>query len=302
MRSVVMADGEGPSTAEGRCVAMVDTPLATFIATDLSNSWNFQTHSFSPAPAGTARQGKMLAYNHFRLRPSPLPWMNLPISHLPDWYSSEKPDAAKPGFGENSRGDWYRRHDVRKAFRTIGLVRGKHPYSLIVDDIQIDDQRRKYVWGMTMPTDVALGSTRITSAVPDSAEADVILTENESPDLTNSRPSERRRHLLVRVLDAAHLPDVPAVVERVAVANPPQPDVSLNRFHLTSEAVSPGFKLLLFPHVEGQVLPVSRWNETRDQVTVSWPDQTDVIRFTGGADGRNRVEIRREGGETVKIP
>jgi hypothetical protein len=302
MRSVVMADGEGPSTAEGRCVAMADTPLATFIATDLSNSWNFQTAGFTPPPADTPRQGKTHSYNHFRLRSSPLPWMDLPISHLPDWYSSEKPDAAKPAFGNNSRGDWYRRHDVRKAFRTIGLVRGKHPYTLVVDDIRIDDRRRNYVWGMTLAPDVVLGSVRVTSAMPDAAEAEIVLTESETPDLSNARPSEKRRHLLVRVLDASHLAETPAVVERVAVPNPPQPDVSLNRFHLMSQAVSPGFKILLFPHVEGQSLPVTKWNETRDVLTVSWQDQTDVIRTTTGEDGRTRLEIRRDGWQPVETP
>lgn len=302
MRSVVMADGEGPSSAEARCVAVVDAPLATFIASDISNPWNFQTAGFIPAPAGIPRQGKTLSYNDFRLRRSPLPWMDLPISHLPDWYSSEKPDGAKLGIGENSRGDWYRRHEVRKAFRTIGLVRGKHPYSLIFDDIQIDNKRHNYVWGMTLAPDVALGSVRVTSLLPDAAEADIILTENEKPDLRNALPSAKRRHLLVRVLDAAHLGEAPVVVERVAVPNPPQPDVSLNRFHLTSEAVSPGFKLLLFPHTDGQSLPVTKWNEKRDQLSITWPDQTDTVSFTSGSDGRTRVELRREGSESVTLP
>jgi hypothetical protein len=92
------------------------------------------------------------------------------------------------------------------------------------------------------------------------------------------------------------------VVERVAVPNPPQPDVSLNRFHLASEAVSPGFKLLLFPHVEGQPLPVTRWDPQRERVTISWPGQTDVVRFSAGGDGRTRVEISRQGGATVALP
>lgn len=63
-------------------------------------------------------------------------------------------------------------------------------------------------------------------------------------------------------LASSHAAGLPVAVERMSVANSLQPDVSPNRFHLTSKAVGPGFKLLLFPH----------------------------------------VEIRREGGETVKIP
>jgi hypothetical protein len=35
---------------------------------------------------------------------------------------------------------------------------------------------------------------------------------------------------------------------------------------------------------------------------VSWPDQTDVIHFTNGADGRTRVEIRRHGQQALRVP
>jgi hypothetical protein len=41
-----------------------------------------------------------------------------------------------------------------------------------------------------------------------------------------------------------------AVVARAAVANSPQPAVSLNSFHLTREALSLGFRGLRFLHVE----------------------------------------------------
>jgi hypothetical protein len=191
---------------------------------------------------------------------------------------------------------------VRKAFRTVGLVRGGFPYTLVIDDLQIDERSRNYVWGMTLPPDVILGGARVGSTRADAAEADVTLSETQPPDLGNARPAAARRHLLVRVLNAARLGAAPAVVGRVAVPNPPQPDVSLNRLHLASEAVSPGFKLLLFPYVEGQPLPATRWDPQRERVAISWPGQTDVVRSSAGGDGRTRVEISRQGGATVALP
>ena len=50
--------------------------------------------------------------------------MNYPIGTLPDWYTSEKPDA-------KNKADWYRRYTVKKAFRTGGA--GARPASVQPD-------------------------------------------------------------------------------------------------------------------------------------------------------------------------
>lgn len=300
-RSVLMADGQGPSTAEAKCVSFTDMPLATFEATDLSNPWNYQTGGLVKAPAGTTMTGKNACYNDFRLKPSPLPWMNLPIGELPDWYSSDKPGSANTGSGETNKGDWYQRLSVKKAFRTVGLVRGLHPYSLIIDDLQLDDQPHRYVWGMTLPLDVVLGSSKVGSSAPDASEADVVLDETDKPDLTQFLPSDKPRHLLVRVLSASQLPVNAAVVEKMNVPNPPQRDMVVNRLHLTSECVSPSFKLLLFPFKEGEPLPKTTWNKARSEVTVSWADQTDTATFVPGKDGRTRFKMTRNKAELVTV-
>ncbi len=299
MRSVLMVDGEGPSVAEGRCIGFLDTPLATLVASDFSQAWNFQTRAHVPPPPGVELGPKLLPYNHFRLRPSPIPWMNMPIGQLPDWYTSAKPSG--PGFGNNSRADWYRRHEVRKAFRSIALVRGSRPYALVVDDLQLDERSRRFVWGMTLAPDVEWLGARVLSAEPGLASADVLLRESDKPDLRNAIPSEKNRRLLVRVLSASHLAGPPTSLEKVSVRNSPQPDLVLNRLHLASESADPSFKILLFPHVEGDPLPQTSWNAARATVTVRWPDQTDHLSFVAGPDGRTRVQIRREGGETVRF-
>lgn len=295
MRSVVMADDLGPTTAEAKCVQFIDAPLATFEATDLSNPWNFEHAYVTKPPANTEMVYKQGSYNDFRLKPSPVAWMSLPIAELPHWYSSEKP-------GENDKPDWYRRFTVPKAFRTVGLVRGAHPYGLILDDLQIDDQPHKYLWAMTMATDILLSSAKVTSTAANAAEADIILAESDTPDLKNAIPSEKKRHLLVRVLSASQLGEQGGLVETVKVPNPPQRDQELNRLHIPCESVSPAFKILLFPHLEGEPLPTTKWNANRSAVTLTWADQTDVITFTPGADGRTRVKIDRAGTELIRVP
>ncbi len=285
MRSVLLIDGMGPSTAEAQCVGFYDSPLATFIITDLRNPWNFQTTSLEKAPPGAPLLAKQRSYNSFRLRPSPLPWMAAPIGGLPHWYSSEKP-------AENEGASWFQRFDVRKAFRSAGLVRGQHSYALIVDDVQLDDEARDFKWGMTLPPDVVLVSSQVTSDKPGAYEADIVLGEGEKPDLASAKPSERRRFLLVRVLSAAHLED--GVVEPVTVPNRPQPDITLNRLHVTGRATNPALRVLLVPFREGDPLPATRWNADRSECTMQWTQQTDVVTFEPGDDGRTTLHVSRK--------
>ncbi len=287
MRSVLMIDGMGPSTAEARCVDFQDSPLSTFITTDLSNPWNFQTTGLEKPPAGAPLTGKTRSFNSFRLNPSPLPWMDLPIGELPNWYTSEKPD-------ENEKGSWFERFQVVKAFRTAGLVRGGHPYSLIVDDVELDEVAREFVWGMTLPPDVVMVSSKLTSGREGACEADIILAESDSPDLANSAPSEQRRYLLVRVLSAAHLEEVPTILESVSVPNPPQRDVVLNRLHITGRALDPSLRILLVPFREGDPLPDTIWNADRTECRIQWPKQSDLIKFETGEAGRTIVQVSRK--------
>ncbi|MFZ4456872.1 MAG: hypothetical protein ACOYOT_11700 [Bacteroidales bacterium] len=49
-------------------------------------------------------------------------------------------------------------YPVEYAFRTAGLVKGIHSYSLIVDDIKKDSQEHLYEWNLPMPMDVELVS------------------------------------------------------------------------------------------------------------------------------------------------
>jgi hypothetical protein len=51
-------------------------------------------------------------------------------------------------------------YEVAYAFRTAGLVKGKHDYVLIVDDIKKDNQESLYEWLMPMPLDVEVVSIK----------------------------------------------------------------------------------------------------------------------------------------------
>ena len=222
-RSVLLADGKGPSIAEARCVNMVDRPLATFAVTDLAVPWNWENNGLEKAPAGVEKTQNPFTYNQFRVHPSPLAWMNVPIGTLPDWYTSEKPDA-------KNKADWYRRFTVKKAFRTAGLVRGAHPYSLIVDDLQLDAAPHHYDWGMALADDLALGSSRLIAGSAAGSQAEAILNEAPKPDPKAAAPPEIDRHLLVRAFSDGLLTDKSIAVDLLDLPNPPQHDMEINKF------------------------------------------------------------------------
>lgn len=52
-----------------------------------------------------------------------------------------------------------------------------------------------------------------------------------------------------------------------------------------SRAVEPKFVVLLYPHVQGDELPTTTWNEDKTRLTVAWKDQVDVYAVTVTPEG-----------------
>lgn len=112
-------------TVSGRTVEVEQREHAdfAFIACDLSDPYRW-AHCL-PGKG----EPLMRTPNDSRMVPSPLPWMNLPWSELPNWRVS-----TKGGF-QGGHSDVSRHLPMRYFFRTAGLARGDAPYALIVDDL-----------------------------------------------------------------------------------------------------------------------------------------------------------------------
>ena len=67
----------------------------------------------------------------------------------------------------------------------------------------------------------------------------------------------------------------------------------MHRLRVTSRAVAPDFKVLLFPYRAGQEQPKTTWNADRTVLAVEWSDQKDSITFATGDDGRTRLTVTR---------
>jgi hypothetical protein len=271
-RSVILIDGHGPGYAMGKSVGLSDQPVATFIATDTKPAFDWTTGGNNRFPKGGVPSP--FTGNDFRLNKSPKPWMNISWSDLPHWQTSKKGSEL-----------WLPNYPVERAFRTAGLVRGKHPYALIIDDYQKDAEPHTYDWGMILEDDVVQVSV---------TGQDVILGEGKT--------GAEARYLLVRVLNANGLKDGSITVGTYDLPNPSQKPITLNRLSVQAKSVAPDFRTLLFPYREGEEQPMTRWNANKTKLSIEWSDQKDVVEFTQPADGRSRIKILRNQTELANLP
>jgi len=70
------------------------------------------------------------------------------------------------------------------------------------------------------------------------------------------------------------------------------------RLVIPSRSASPDFKVLLFPHLSGEALPQTKWNEDRTILTVTFKDQVDTFYFSKTKEGRTGVKLVRDN-ETI---
>jgi hypothetical protein len=312
--SVVTIDGQSQSeTVPGRLVDFADRPQATFAVGDAKYAWDW-SWSQGKAKAGIAyptaadvRDGNiewppgsepvLHTTNDFAYLKLPHAYLNRPLCESGHWIlpsGAVSPVARSPRF------------PVIKAFRTAGLVRGPQPYAVVVDDIRKDSAPHRYDWTLAVEPDVQIASIDRRS----DGICDLLLTGFD-PDQKGPRAKEPlgsrlppdaeipagQPMLLVRVLAGLNAGDAePAIVELPNAANPKK-YAAIRRLVLASQAIEPGFKVLLVPHRRGERLPQTVWNTARDEATCGG----DRLRFAPSASGKTDVTILRDGATIVAV-
>ena len=205
---------------------------------------------------------------------------------------------------------------VRKAFRTLVMARGEHPYAVVVDDIQKETgntpAEHLYEWVMQTGENTDIVSIK---------DNDIILCDASvsRDDRGQPKPKKGDRLLLVRVLNA----NVPAKIQDFTTKPSFRLDIferkdtivpdgkgSLSgsrsfgldkRLVIASRSVAPDFKILLYPMREGDPLPGTSWNDKGDAVTLQAGKVRDTITFNPMDSGRTAVTLSREGGESLSL-
>lgn len=315
--SVVGIDGKNQTeTVAGRLVGHADSPSATFAVGDAKYAWDWNWRNIEPrkGPSYTpaqVRAGQVELPPGWELEPNttnafsflklPYAYLDVPLAETPHWIRPAgfvRPIARQPNY------------PVQRAYRTAGIVRGPRPYALVVDDIQKDDTARRYDWTLAVEPDVQIA--RITRV--NDLELDILLTGSD-PGQKLPRPKEPlpgtlaadtvipagQPVLLVRVLNRRHegkpADAVPVITEIPPTEKKYQP---VRVLKIPAVAVAPDFKVLLFPHRQGDALPVSVWDASRSSVRIGWPPTTspDQIAFSRQPSGLTWLKITR-GAETL---
>lgn len=187
---------------------------------------------------------------------------------------------------------------MRYVYRTTALVRGRHPYGLVIDDVKKDDKRRLYQWTAMLNGGVWQAN------VPGIGKHRVVLGYRESDpkavgQKTLIQPTEGQPLLMVCAVGLANSGD--ATLPLMQVSNEAGPadrngkPQTYDRIAVNQTATGASYKIVLIPFRFGEPLPDVTWDAKPEVVLVRWGDQSDEIRFTSNADHRTELTVRRNG-------
>ncbi|MDI6449459.1 hypothetical protein [Anaerobaca lacustris] len=159
---------------------------------------------------------------------------------------------------------------VMYAYRSVGLLRGNHPYAVVLDDIRKDDQTHLYEWQMA-------GSFRVMLPGLD-AEA-LVLTAAEGSAVPEGTPM-----LLVQEVGPST-----CRLENVR-----------GRTLASAETVECRFRIVLVPFRMGEDLPAISVDASTGTARLEWADQQDELQFEVAKDNRTRLRVLRDGEEILR--
>jgi hypothetical protein len=307
--NVVTIDGRGQGyfTPPGRWIDERDDAKETAAVVDAKYCWDWQwmKSTFTESEASLALRD----HGNFWESASQLQ-KRIPLGK---WEADPLPvvKAYNEGFADRAHGDprmwddedsWVLRapwYPVQKAFRTVILGRGKHPYVLVADDIRKDDAEHLYEWRMNMPPDIAAVSINGPDILlgDQTTHREPVVLDKAFQGKTGLIPARGDRLLLVRTLDIA-VPELPTLqpIPMVAAIEFKKTDDSHQftgrsmgmgtQVVIGSRSVEPDFLFLLYPHRQGDEIPTTKWNTDKTELTIAWKDQTDTYALKVNAEGR----------------
>lgn len=286
-QSCLLVDGKGMSVHGGVC--KVPAKMERWNATtQLSQATGDATHAYSweyngdPLPAtvdtkllgqnGWVKETKTL--NDFRAYPVQEAYFNIPFYDFAYWGNGPK--------GTLERVVKRPFNPMEKVFRTVAMAKGKHPFLLIMDDIKKDANTHKYEWVAQLPEDIELDKV-VPSTNTNEQCFDVLLKEKNEG-----------KKLLVRVLNQSDYVKgtAPAVkVEQHAYVGSDGKNYSVYRLAITSTAVSPDFKILVFPFSGQEALPVTTWSSNKTTLRVDFNDEHTTLSLINNTTGSTSVQL-----------
>ena len=189
---------------------------------------------------------------------------------------------------------------MEQAYRTVQVAKGDNPYVLVIDDAKKDNQLHQFDWNISVPVDAVLADV----ATPEVQFQNTEPSDNRMDDIVLAKgdiaKDAKTGKLLLKKGDPLCLI---RVLWRKTDYGFPVP--KLEKFEgyalvtIPARAVSPEFKVLVYPYKYGEEVPKTTWNRDRTQLVVELKNQKDVYNFSTTDGGRTVFEFKRNGKEAA---
>ena len=297
----VLIEGAGQNdTTPGRVVDFVEEPEATFMVGDAKYCWDWGWITTERNKQGQrcTRQdvltnnlmvpgGWELVENSFDdfsyIKGGRSSYFKQPLKFTPHWMAVD--GAMQPFIRQVNT-------PVLKAFRTVGLVRGKHPYVLVVDDVQRNLLPTRYDWNLTLSQDVV----QVQGKLPGGMDGDIVLADKASVD-QNGAIKTGEPALMIRFLQC----DGQQTPLQVKTVKSSAREAEINILTISTRAISPAFKVLMHSFRVGDPLPQTTWNKGKSALSVAFPDQNDSVAFASAPSGKTDVLVSRNGRTIAEV-
>ena len=191
---------------------------------------------------------------------------------------------------------------MKYVYRSVGLVRGKHPYGFVIDDLNKDGKPHDYGWAAMLNGGVWKAEA------PNLKPGQLVLGFRDQPDDGKEHsdpakpaivPQPGEPLLLVATLDAGDTNGTTCPTPKVESKQGPSDrhwkTQNYDQLMIEARTVESRFKVLLIPFRNGEEIPRIAFNAATKRGTVTWKDQADQFEFKTGDDGKTHCAVARDG-------
>jgi hypothetical protein len=195
---------------------------------------------------------------------------------------------------------------MQYVFRTAALVRGEHPYAVVLDDLRKDAAPHLYQWAAMLNGGVREAELKGLPAGQLVLAFRAPKAKAQDDARWKIKPSPGEPLLLVCTADSLDSGD-PArpLIELISEDGPPdrqgKPQPPYDRLVINHRGVEAAYRVLLIPFRAGEALPQVRFDKKTATARIRLGSQIDDLRFPRGGDQRSGLMITRGAAEVITV-
>jgi hypothetical protein len=269
-------------------IGEIGTDAGAFATADLTNSYSYRWQT-QPGQVWEAKLSKL----NWELDPSEQNMKTFAgTSHykMRPWWATY----TYSNYIATSRAPF---NPMQYVYRSVGLVRGTHPYAVVVDNLKKDDKTHLYQW--TAMLNGGVYQADVSGLAPGQV---VLAARPYDQKATNNKslikPDKGEPLLLVCAIapdanGAGLMPDIKVSTEIGPINSKQARTTYYDRIAISTNAKDVAYRVILIPFHYGDDLPAV--NITAGKATIVWKGQSDIILFDKDAEKRDHIKVQRDG-------